>query len=238
MTFLTSLPVADPLPLILSLSLSGARSRVFPISTLSEYHIPEPRDSLHLRCGPRVWKVLDNALVLVDHRADEEPRALVRLALLLPLLDAHQALLRLPYLLGHLQHPLILSHLLLVLTGINQVVVAEVPPLELISLHLKLSLEAFLDFPGRLCGLARENPPLLLLLHHLLVEVAAVHRHPQEAESVKHQLRLDFVVQGGIGAERWSVIHFQEHWLAISIKHDVKAKNLKAEGVLKVVWLA
>ena len=129
---------------VLSLGLIRARAKSSRLlrgpRCLPKYYIPEARHGLHLRGGPRVGQILDNALILV---ADEEARSRVAIGFVL-LLESCDVLLRVPDLFGNIKHPLVFYHLLLVLTWVYQIIIAEIPPFELVSLHLKLSLEAFL----------------------------------------------------------------------------------------------
>lgn len=64
--------------------------------------------------------------------------------------------------------------------GVYHFIASEVPPLELVSLLKELSLHLLFDFPLGFCSFTCDDPPLLLLLDHLLIEVAPRHAQSQQ----------------------------------------------------------
>jgi hypothetical protein len=64
---------------------------------------------------------------------------------------------------------------------------SKVSPFELVSFLKELSLHSLFDFPLRLCGFPCNDPSLLLLLDHLLVEVASSYAQPQKLEGIVDQ---------------------------------------------------
>jgi len=63
-------------------------------------------------------------------------------------------------------------------------------------------------------------------------------REVEEPESVLHQPSLESVIECTISGEAWRLVDLYQRGFKVLVKDDVKAKDLEAQLILEVIWLA
>ena len=73
--------------------------------------------------------------------------------------------------------------------------------------------------------------------------VPLVHRlaflgQPEQSDCISDEFAFHFLVQRAIRCETRTVIHLKKIRLGLLVEHDIKAQNLEAHRILKVIQLA
>lgn len=97
------------------------------------------------------------------------------------------------------------------------------------SVKVLFNGQALEKAPGKHCG--------LLLCPHLSVDLfPLVDGHLKDLEHVNYEVFLDLTVSGCVVVEGGQMVYFEEPWLQLPIKHDVKAEEFVAD--VRLPWLA